>query len=49
MELVMQSVRVIVSRDFEVVFLISLLGLLISCAMLPALNVNDMLALMLAG
>ncbi len=49
MELSVQSARVAVAREFEVIFLYSLLGLLLACALFPALNANAMLALTLAG
>jgi hypothetical protein len=49
MNMLVQSMRVEVEREFEVLFLFSVLGLLLSCALFPALDANAMRALMLAG
>jgi hypothetical protein len=49
MNLSVQFTQVEVEREFEVLFLFSVLGLLLSYALFPALNADAMLALMLAG
>jgi hypothetical protein len=49
MELVVQSARIVMTRESELVFLISAFGLLLSWALRPDWNMNPMLALMLAG